>query len=229
VLGKKSRLAAGVAAAGACVLLAACSPVKMGAAAIVGNQRITSSSLDSQVSNLQQSVTQYGSATPVPTADMPKAVLGWLISFAVRDRTAQDLGVTVGPTDANTAIAFLYQGTTANGQSFSSPQEMATADGVPPDLLTEFGQWFAVELAYLKDHNGGKIPTDQATATKLLAQLSTADCQAAKALGVQVNPQYGQLSYNSSNGLYGVVAGPDTLSAAGGPASPAASPYAPAC
>ena len=65
VPGKKSRLAAKVAAAvvataGACVLLAACSTVKMGSAAIVGDQRITTAALDTQVSNLQTAAKQYG-------------------------------------------------------------------------------------------------------------------------------------------------------------------------
>src|SRR5580692_7091859 len=49
---KTSRvLALGAAGLGACTLIAACSPVQAGSAAIVGSQRITSSSLDQQVSN----------------------------------------------------------------------------------------------------------------------------------------------------------------------------------
>ena len=52
--GKKSRLAVGVAAAGACALLAACSPVKMGAAATVGSQRITITQLDNEVASFNQ-------------------------------------------------------------------------------------------------------------------------------------------------------------------------------
>src|ERR1700733_8596734 len=42
----------GAAGRGACGVLAACPPVQAGAAAIVGDQRITVSSLDTQVSNL---------------------------------------------------------------------------------------------------------------------------------------------------------------------------------
>ena len=45
--------ALGAVGLGACAVLAACSPVQVGAAAIVGNQRITVSSLDTQVSNLK--------------------------------------------------------------------------------------------------------------------------------------------------------------------------------
>jgi hypothetical protein len=226
-VGKKSRLAAAVAAAGACALLAACSPVKMGAAAIVGNDRITSSSLDSQVSNLQQEVSECGnSQSPTLKPEMPKAVLNWLVNFAVRDRTAQDLGITTGSADVTDALNLLYHG---NSAGYTSKQQLvAAAECVPPDQLAEFGQWFSVELTYFKQHNNGQLPTDQATFDKLVAGLATADCRSAKALGVQINPQYGQLSYSSSSGIY-VMSGPDTLSAAGGPASPAASPFALAC
>src|ERR1700758_985417 len=93
-LGKKSRVAAGVAAAGACVLLAACSPVKMGSAAVVGNQRITSATLDSDVSSLQQAVAKYG-GNQVPSDQEPQAVLTWLVRFAIRDKVANQNGITV--------------------------------------------------------------------------------------------------------------------------------------
>jgi len=35
-------------------------PVKMGAAAVVGNQRITMATLDTEVTNLSQAAKQYG-------------------------------------------------------------------------------------------------------------------------------------------------------------------------
>src|SRR6266700_7935357 len=103
VPGKKSRLAAGVAVAGACALLAACSTVKMGAAAIVGDQRITTASLDTQVSNLQSAAKQYGSAVQLP-AQVPQSVLTWMIRFAIRDQVARDAGITVTDAQIDSAI-----------------------------------------------------------------------------------------------------------------------------
>ncbi|HEY7274675.1 MAG TPA: hypothetical protein VH594_01850, partial [Trebonia sp.] len=49
----------GAAGLGACAVLAACSPVQVGSAAIVGDQRITVSSLDTQVSNLKTAAKPY--------------------------------------------------------------------------------------------------------------------------------------------------------------------------
>ena len=67
--------ALGAVGLGACAVLAACSPVHMGAAAIVGNQRITVSSLDTQVSNLQTAAKPYGSAIQTTSAQQPGQVL----------------------------------------------------------------------------------------------------------------------------------------------------------
>ena len=54
---KASAIVAGVAAF--CLAAAACSPVKLGAAAIVGNQRITIAALDTEVTNLSQAAAKY--------------------------------------------------------------------------------------------------------------------------------------------------------------------------
>src|ERR1700758_3805703 len=79
--------ALGAAGLGACAVLAACSPVQAGSAAIVGNQRITVSSVDSQVSNLQAAVKHYGSTIPSTSPGAQKTaqattVLSWMIRFA---------------------------------------------------------------------------------------------------------------------------------------------------
>src|SRR5258708_36098685 len=84
VAGKKSRLAAAVAVAGACALLAACSPVKVGSAAIVGNDRITSATLDTDVSNLSQAVTPYHLDKDIPASAYPIAVLTSLVRFRIQ-------------------------------------------------------------------------------------------------------------------------------------------------
>ena len=88
---KRGRRAAGLLAAGlgACaLLLVACSPVQAGSAAIVGDQRITVSSLDTQVSNLQAAAKPYGSVVQIKPAQMSAAVLSWMIRFEVMDEMA---------------------------------------------------------------------------------------------------------------------------------------------
>src|SRR6202012_5425298 len=94
---KRGRRGAALSAAGlgACAVLAACGPVQAGAAAIVGSDRITVSSLDTQVSQLQTAAKPYGSAVTLPAAEMPAAVLSWRIRFAVMDQVAAANGITV--------------------------------------------------------------------------------------------------------------------------------------
>ena len=230
MLGKKSRLAAAVAAAGACALLAACSPVKPGAAAIVGSQRITQSNLDAQVSDLQQNIAQFAPTVQAGNGVLPKLILGQMISFAVRDRTAQDLGITVSQNDIQQATDYVYKSAVNSGENFSSQDQFITLSGVPQDLKNQFGQYYAIELVFLKSKNGGKIPTtENAAVEKAVSQFSTAECKAAKQLNIQVNPQYGQLGFDTSSGFYTVTSGSDTLSAAGGSKPVTVAPYAPSC
>ena len=74
-LARGAKLAA--AAASGCVVLAACGSVQMGAAAIMGGQRISSASLGTQVSNLTRSYHAEGKKAQLafPVAQMPQQVL----------------------------------------------------------------------------------------------------------------------------------------------------------
>jgi hypothetical protein len=234
VLSKKSRLAAGVAAAGACVLLAACAPLKMGAAAVVGNQRITSATLDSDVSSLQQALNADG-GSQIPADEQPQAVLTWLIRFAIRDKVATENGITVNQTQIDEALGEiqeeLEEGAEENGTTFNGLDASLADLGLPPtpNLRNALGQWEAQELAYIEKRNGGKLPTTQSGATTAENEVNKADCQAADALHIQVNPQYGELDYDTSSDLYGVQAPPNLLSAPSGAKAASSSPSLPKC
>ncbi len=182
----KKLLAAAV-AAGACTLLAACSPVKVGAAAVVGNQRITQASLATQVSSLQSDIAQYFPGAKVNDAVLPRLVLGSLITFAVRDQTARDLGVTVSQADMQQATDLFYasaqQQQQQGGSSFSSQQQFIAAQGIPLDLKDDLGRYYATEVDFIKSKNGGKLPTTNSTAVQqAVSQFSRAECRAAKEL-----------------------------------------------
>lgn len=217
---KKRRAAALTAAGlGACAVLAACSPVQIGAAAVVGDQRITVSSLDTQVSNLQAAVKPY-SQLPITTAQMPSAVLSWLIRFAVMDEVAARNGITVSKAQSEAALSSLKSVAQQNG--FPSTTELLVANGVPPQLFPEVGQWEAQRTAYALKLNNGKAPTQNAFATAI----AKSQCQAAKSLNIKVSPQFGRLDYT----LLTVVAAPNVLSQAPGKPTPAPTTgLAPAC
>ena len=87
------------------MLIAACSPVQAGSAAIVGSQRITSSSLDQQVSNLQAAAKPYGSQITLTSAEQPRAVLTWLIRFSIMDQLAADNGISVTQAQSQTGLS----------------------------------------------------------------------------------------------------------------------------
>jgi hypothetical protein len=231
VSGKKSRMAAfGIVAVGCAAVLTACAPVKMGAAATVGNQRITLSSLDTEVSSLKTAAAPYGAQLPITQSQMPDAVLSWLIRFAIRDQTAATAGVTVTQAQVQQAVAEI----SAEAQQAAAAGQIPTGgvnallvyNGLPPDLLNDLGRYQAQEIAFVEKNNGGKLPTSQTAVTAAQAQVSKADCQASKGLNIQVSPQFGRLDYSQ----LAVVAGLQTLSRPAGPASPAATSGAtPAC
>jgi peptidyl-prolyl cis-trans isomerase SurA len=213
-------LAAGL---GACAVLAACSPVQAGSAAIVGDQRITVSSLDTQVSNLQMAAKPYGSTMQITTAQMPSAVLSWLIRFSVMNETAAANGITV--TQAQSEAALNSLGTLAQQHGLST-SELLIVNGVPPQLFPQLGRWEAQETAYALKVNNGKEPTTTAAQNATSASFNKAQCTAAKSLAIKVSPQFGRLDYTQIT----VVPAASTLSQLPGKPAPASTTgLAPAC
>jgi hypothetical protein len=215
------------------VLLAACSTFKMGSAATVGDQRISTASLDTQVSNLQTTAKQYGRAVQLP-AQLPQSVLAWMIRFDIRDQMASDAGITVTDAQVQSALSQLDQSQKAaasqSGGQYAGLDAVLASAGISPQMARDLGKYEAQEIAFVEKNNGGQLPTSQDAVSKALTQVNAADCRAQKSLGVQVNPQFGQLGYDASNGFDDIVAVGDTLSRPAGQASsPAATPSLPAC
>ncbi len=227
---KRARRAAvlGAAGLGACVLLAACSPVKLGAAAIVGNQRITTSTLDSQVANLAASAKPYGSEVQLTAAEMPQAVLSWLVRFSIMNQLAANAGISVTQADVQAGVANInaQAKSAASSDGYSSGGAVLAGAGIAPQMLTSIGRYQAEEIAYAEKENGGKLPSTTAQNTAVSNELGKAQCQAAKSLNIQISPQFGRIDYTT----YSVVATANTLSAPSGVPSPASTTgLAPAC
>jgi hypothetical protein len=228
VFTKKRRraAAAGAAAIGACVVLAACSPVQMGAAATVGSQRITTSSVDTQVSSLQAAAAKYGSAVTITPAQMPASVLSWLIRFQVMNQVAAANGITVTQAQSAQGLSSLSAVATQNG--FHSTAELLVASGVAPSMFSQVGTWEAQQDAFAKMNNGGKEPTSTAEQNAFTTAIDQAQCTAAKSLNIKVSPQFGRFDYSPS--ALGVVPAPDTLSRPQGTPTPASTEgLTPAC
>ena len=102
--GTSMKLAAAVLAAGLAV--AACGQVQMGAAAIVGSQRISSGTLSDEVANLNAGYQAHKKQIQLqyPVAQMPQQVLAWIVRFQVRNQLATREGISVTPTDVQQAL-----------------------------------------------------------------------------------------------------------------------------
>jgi hypothetical protein len=221
-------LALGAAGLGACALIAACSPVQAGSAAIVGSQRITSSSLDQQVSNLQVAAKPYGSQITLTSAEQPRAVLTWLIRFSIMDQLAADNGISVTSAQSQTGLSEIKSeaASSASQEGFSSATALFVGNGISPQMLPDLGTWVAQQTAFEIKANGGTQPTSTAEGNAVTAKYNKAECQAAKTLTIQVSPQFGRLDYST----YTVVPAKNTLAQPAGVPSPASTTgLTPAC
>lgn len=207
-----------VAAAG--LAISACSTMKMGAAAITGNSRITAGNLTAEVSNLTSAYKEDATKGIKPqrsTGQEAQQVLTWLITFKIYDKIAEQHGITVTPADSAKQLSALSA--QAKASSLTLAQYVSAAGALPPDLVPQLGKYFAILTALENKLDNGKAPTSTSAQTALGAKVSHEQCVAAKSLGITVNPQYGQFDYSS----YSVVPKPPTLAAAPAP-TPTASP-----
>ncbi|MGH3159088.1 MAG: SurA N-terminal domain-containing protein [Streptosporangiaceae bacterium] len=204
--------AAGLAAValGGCLALTACGSMQLGAAAIVGNQRITTSTLTTQVSELTSYYNAHKSKVQLqfPASEMPQQVLSWLVRFQVREQLAKRKGITVTAGDIQNAIAQITAEGKQSGQT-TSLANIAAANGLPPDLVNPgLGQYEAIETV-LVTRLGGASATSQAEQQKLSNDFNHDQCLAAKSLKIRINPQFGRLDYSELD----IVASANTLSA----------------
>jgi hypothetical protein len=198
----------------------------MGSAAITGGQRLTSTALSDQVTDLENAYqASHGKIQlQFPKSQAPQQVLGWLLRFRIRDELATRNHVFVTAGESQRALAALAQQTGRTGPAFV---QLAVANGIAPDMLPELGRYEAIQKDMFIRLNGGTLPHTQARVQILGVQFARRECVAAKSLNIQVNPQFGQLDYRT----YSVVPAPSTLSAPTTPA-PARTPkpqLTPAC
>jgi hypothetical protein len=209
----------------------AVTPLKMGSAAVVGSQRISIATLDSEVGNLSQAVKKYPGTANLNATQQTQATLSWLIRFQVYEELARQQGITVSAAQATAALQAAITGAedaaAEQGLTHVTRTEILAASGIPPNEASELGRYEAIANRYLAIANGGTAPAQGSSAqTAAGSKLNKAECQAAKALNISVNPQFGELDYT---GLQ-VVSSPVTVTRTQGPvqsASPVAT--APAC
>jgi hypothetical protein len=212
------------------LLAAGCSPVKAGSAAITGDQRITIATLDTEVTNLTKAAKRYPGTVQLSQEQATQQTLTWLVRFNINDELARQAGITVTTAQSQLALAQIYAAAKANAQaqgiSNVSLELILVANGIPPNLTNEVGRYQAIDNQFVRQANGGTLPTTSAEQTATTDKLNQARCVAAKDLNIKINPQFGRLNYTQ----YAVVPAPSPVSASAGPAkttSPAG--LTPAC
>lgn len=187
---------------------AGCGQTQLGAAALFGGQRVSSTTLADEVANLNAAYQVYKSKVQISytTAQMPQQVLTWMLRFAAADRVATREGITVTTAEAQAQLGAEAVRARQNGDSL---REVAVLSGLPPDMLPQVGRWLAIQtkLANLLDH--GVAPKTAAEQSALGKAINHQTCLAAKSLNIKVNPQYGGYDYTTLI----VVPLPTTLSA----------------
>jgi hypothetical protein len=230
VLGRLIKVSA--AALGVGLLVAGCSvgPVKVGSAAIVGDQRITIATLDTEVTNLSEAVNQYPGIVTLSQEQQTQQTLTWLVRFQINEELARQAGITVTTAQADKALAEIYAAAKseaeAQGITNVSLNLIMAANGIPPNLAPELGRYQAINDEFVKQANGGTEPSTTTEQAATTAKLQHAQCVAAKNLNIQINPQFGRMDYTQ----YQVVSAEGTVFRTAGPV-PTATPsgLTPAC
>ena len=160
------KLAAALVVTGLAV--SACGTVRMGAAAITGTNRISSATLTGQVENLDaayQTDQAKGIKPQRPVAQKAQQVLTWLIVFQIYDKLAAQHGISVTPAQATGQLTRLSAQATQSKVTLA--EYVSAAGALPPDLLPDLGQYFAIQSALASKLDGGKSPASSAAQSQL--------------------------------------------------------------
>jgi hypothetical protein len=218
------KLAAAVAVAGLAV--SACSTTKMGAAALTGGGRISTAKLTGEVANLNSAYAADRAKGIKPqrsTGQEAQQVLTWLIVFKVYNRLAAQHNISVTNAQAGQARNSFQHAATQSGVSLD--EYLSAGYALPPDLQGQFFQAAAIGTAVDNKIDGGKTPTSSAGQSALSSKFSHDACVAAKGLGINVNPQYGEWDYTG----FQVVPAPPTLAADPTPSPTSSALLTPPC
>lgn len=182
------RAAFGVVSLALVAVLGACGPVKMGAAAVVGDQRISASSID-------QSAREVGRIAPAAAeqGNVPGGLtLSRVVDLLVKELAERE-GVTYSQGDVDDAIADATQdeGLQEN-QVYSVPLVIGVKVQMPTADAKRFGATLYLQDVLIKRYGGSDQEAGQKQLTRRLSEV-------AREIGVEVNPRYGDFDENTVN------------------------------
>lgn len=162
------RVAAVASSAVLAVALAACDTDQVGAAAVVGGERITVAELQEHTREVAE-VT--GSEATGEQAELQRGVLNRMISFRLNEQVARDAGITISEAEIDQFIADQLVAQTPDGD---------ITPILAQNLLTEETLRDAVHQALTISEIGGNEAYSQAISAT------------AEEVGVEINPRYGE-------------------------------------
>lgn len=181
-------IALAAAALAAAATLSACGPVKAGAAAIVGDQRISTATLDKAVTQWEHAYlanpTMYQKVQLVAPRSHPRSVLFMLVNFDLMDVAARRQGVTVTPTEVDAMVRKLG--------GAARVKRGVVGVGVPPQRYRQYAR-FEAQLGKVVS-----VITPPGTGQRKAQQQLQGVMQAtAKSVKIQISPRYGSFDTNS--------------------------------
>ncbi|MGW7412526.1 SurA N-terminal domain-containing protein [Streptomyces sp. NPDC054863] len=165
------------------VLTACGSQAHPGAAALVGGERIETSSVQNQVKDVRAAQAKAPQATQLisSTGQMSRAKLHSMLFGKVVERAAADAGVEVSRKEIQQARAAAVQ----QAQGEKKLGEMLVQRGIAPDQIEQaVREEILLNKIAAANRASLSTPDGQAKVTKVLAEAS-------KALKITVNPRYG--------------------------------------
>jgi hypothetical protein len=196
VFRKSLKVAVSVLAAG--TALAACGPVKPGAAAVIGHDRITVAKLDSAVSQWSKELPKYpeaqqivaqaqgqpsGEQVPFDPSSPRRSALYQLIEIRAWDQVAREKKVSISQGQVESFIA-------AKGGR-GGLDAYVLAEGLPTSYADDFARSLLVQQTMLQRYgiNPGQSvdPSKQGAVKQLLSDYAGAK----RHLGITVNPRFG--------------------------------------
>ncbi|MFC5181912.1 SurA N-terminal domain-containing protein [Actinomadura harenae] len=195
---KKTRITALAALPLSAVLLSGCGQVKAGAAALVGDDRISVNTLDRTVREWKpqfqadpqagatrgESSDQQQMGTDVASESDIRATLASLVFLRVGDRAAKNYGVSPTGGDVDQAIALMDQSPNSNAVSTT------LAAGLPKERVRDVARFNAIQLL-LMDRFGWDHNPSSPTAQQSMQLFDRALGDAARELKVSINPRFG--------------------------------------
>jgi len=196
----RKTLQAAVATLAVGAAMTACGPVKMGAAAVIGNDRITTAKLDAAVTEwakelpkypeaqqiVQQSQAQGGQGQQIPfdPSSPKRSALYQLIEMRAWDEVAREQHVS---TSAGQADAFIA----AKG-GWAGLNAYVVAQGLPTSYADDYARTLLIQQSMLQRY--GVVPgqpVDQQKQQQVIQQLIGDYAGAKRSLHISVNPRYG--------------------------------------